>query len=49
MLVHAFIGGLVLAAGLVLQGQDGTMATYTALVVVAASTEWALQRGWARR
>ena len=49
MLVHALIGGLVLAAGLVLQGQDGTMATYTALVLVAATTEWALQRGWASR
>lgn len=49
MLVHALIGGLVLAAGLVLQGQDGTMATYAALVLVAATTEWALHRGWASR
>jgi hypothetical protein len=39
---------IVLAAGLVVFGRDGKMATYTALVVVAALTYWVLIRGWAR-
>ena len=41
---HALAGLLVLLAGLVLQGHDGQMATYAALVLVSASLEWALQR-----
>jgi hypothetical protein len=36
-----------LAAGLWLQGQDGKMSTYLALVLVTASAEWWMQRGWA--
>ena len=32
----------VLAAGLVLSGHDGRMATYAALVLASASTQWAL-------
>lgn len=47
--VHALSGVLVLLAGLWLHGQDGKMSTYIALVLVAASTEWLLQRGWASR
>ncbi len=47
MLWHGLAGVAVLAAGLVLQGQDGTMATYGALVLVAGLLEWALHRGWA--
>jgi hypothetical protein len=46
MLLHALLGVLVLGAGLAVQGHDGTMATYAALVFVAATLEWALQRGW---
>ena len=38
----------VLAAGLVLAGQDGRMATYAALVLASASTQWLLERGWRR-
>ncbi len=49
MLWHALAGVLVLIAGLLLQGHDGTMATYGALVLVAAVLEWALHRGWASR
>ena len=49
MLVHAVAGVLVLVAGLVLQGNDGQMSTYMALVLVAATAEWAMQRGWASR
>lgn len=49
MTVHALTGTVVLVMGLVLQGHDGTMATYLALVLVAASLEWVMQRGWASR
>lgn len=45
MVWHAVCGMLVLTVGLVLQGNDGTMSTYGALVVVAASLEWFLRRG----
>jgi hypothetical protein len=49
MAVHAVSGVLVLAAGLWLQGQDGKMCTYIALVLVAATAEWVMHRGWARK
>ena len=36
----------VLVAGLVLLGSDGKMATYAAMVVVAALGQWLLGRHW---
>lgn len=36
----------VLLAGLALLGRDGKMASYSALVLVSASCEWLLLRGW---
>ncbi len=48
MAVHAVGGVLVLAAGLWLHGQDGKMTTYIALVLVAATLEWLMHRGWSR-
>lgn len=45
-LVHAGIGVLVLLAGLVVFGRDGKMATYAALVVAIATSEWLLERRW---
>ena len=45
-LCHAVTGTAVLVLGLLLQGQDGRMATYAALVLVLATLEWALHRGW---
>lgn len=45
--VHALCGLLVLVVGLWLQGQDGKMSTYMSLLVVAATAEWWMQRGWA--
>ena len=48
MLVHALLGVLVLVAGLVLQGNDGKMSTYMALVLVIATAEWWMLRGWTR-
>lgn len=49
MALHVLLGTGVLVAGLLLQGHDGRMNTYLALVLVAGSAEWAMQRGWARR
>ena len=49
MAVHAVAGVLVLVAGLVLQGHDGKMSTYLALVLVAATAEWTMHRGWSRK
>jgi hypothetical protein len=46
MLWHVVLGVLVLGGGLALQGSDGTMATYAALLLMAATLEWALHRGW---
>jgi hypothetical protein len=37
---------LLLAAGLVLFGNDGKMATYAAMVLVSAVCQWVLWRGW---
>ena len=48
VVLHTLVGVAVLMAGLVLQGHDGRMATYGALVLVAASLEWLLHRGWRR-
>lgn len=47
--VQALCGVLVLVAGLVVYGHDGKMNTYLALLVLAASAEWAMHRGWSRR
>ena len=46
MLAHAVAGVMVLALGLVLQGDDGKMSTYMAMVMVAGTLEWVLLRGW---
>ena len=48
MCCHAVAGTAVLVTGLLAQGHDGRMATYLALVLVAATLEWALHRGWRR-
>lgn len=40
------VGVAVLAAGLVLWGRDGKMATYAALIVACATCQWVLVRGW---
>jgi 4-hydroxybenzoate polyprenyltransferase len=42
--VHVLVGVVVLVAGLVLSGQDGSMLTWAALVLALASSEWALRR-----
>ncbi len=45
--VQALCGLAVLVGGLLLHGQDGKMSTYIALVLVAATAEWLMLRGWA--
>jgi len=45
-MVGAVLGSLVLIAGLVVWGVDGKMATYGVLVVVCASAQWVMCRGW---
>jgi hypothetical protein len=47
--VHVLSGLAVLVAGLWLHGQDGKMSTYIALLLVAATAEWLMQRGWASK
>jgi hypothetical protein len=47
-LVSGLLGSGVLAGGLVLWGADGKMATYAALVLVCATTQWLMCRGWQR-
>ena len=44
--INSVVGVLVLVAGLVFFGRDGKMATYAALVVAMASSQWLLLRGW---
>jgi len=46
--LNLVVGLAVLTAGLVLTGHDGRMATYAALVLASASTQWLLERGWRR-
>ena len=46
-MIAQFVAGLlVLAVGFWAQGHDGQMTTYGALVMVAATLQWALLRGW---
>ncbi|WP_370590403.1 hypothetical protein [Xylophilus sp. ASV27] len=46
--LHLAAGAGVLLAGLVLTGHDGRMLTWVALVLVLATSEWLLRRGWRR-
>lgn len=46
--INTAAGVLALLAGLWFFGRDGKIASYTALVVAAALSEWLLVRGWKR-
>jgi hypothetical protein len=46
MVIHALAGTVVLVSGLWVHGHDGKMSTYGILVLVAATLEWAMHRGW---
>lgn len=45
-LAHVAAGTVVWVAGWLIFGRDGKMATYAALVLVAATVQWALGRSW---
>lgn len=44
--LNFLVGLAVLGAGVWLQGRDGKMLTYAALVLAVASTQWLIGRGW---
>lgn len=44
--INSIVGVAVLLAGLVLLGRDGKMATYFALVLGIATSQWVQSRGW---
>lgn len=44
--INMVVGVAVLVAGLVVFGRDGKMLTYLALVLVVATSQWALGRLW---
>ena len=44
--LNLVVGVMVLVAGMVFFGRDGKMATYAALVLAIASSQWLLLRAW---
>ena len=44
--INFVVCAAALAAGLWVFGRDGKMATYAALVLACASSQWLLSRGW---
>ena len=44
--INSIAGAIVLATGLWYFGSDGKMATYGALVLGVASSQWLLTRSW---
>lgn len=46
--INFVVGVAVLAAGLVILGQDGRMATYAALVVACGTSQWLVSGAWRR-
>lgn len=40
------VGALALSLGLWYFGNDGKMATYIGMVLLCASSQWLMQRGW---
>ena len=46
--INIIASGSVLVLGLWLTGRDGKMATYAAMAVACASSQWLMARGWQR-
>ena len=44
--INFVVGAAALVAGLWYFGNDGKMATYTALVAGCATSQWLMTRGW---
>jgi hypothetical protein len=48
MVINFLAGVAVLVAGLLIQGRDGMMWTYAALVVICGTGQWLLAHGFRR-
>jgi hypothetical protein len=46
--INFAVGVAVLAAGLIIFGRDGKMATYAALVAACGTSQWLVAGGWRR-
>lgn len=46
ILVNLVLGAFVLGGCLVLWGRDGRLGTYALLVLLMASCQWLMSRGW---
>ena len=46
--INFVVGVAVLAAGLVVFGHDGRMATYVALVIACGTSQWLVSGSWRR-
>ncbi|MGJ7508552.1 hypothetical protein [Variovorax sp. GT1P44] len=44
--INFVVGVMVLAAGLIVFGRDGMMATYAALVAACGTSQWLVNGGW---
>jgi len=44
--INFIVSAAVLALGLWLWGDDGKMATYSAMALFCASSQWLMRRGW---
>ena len=44
--IHFLVAALVLGLGLWFFGHDGQMATYIGMVLLGASSQWLMLRGW---
>jgi hypothetical protein len=44
--INFIVSLATLAAGLWFYGRDGMMATYAAMVVAVATSQWVMERGW---
>ena len=46
--INLIVAAAALVLGLLLLGRDGKMATYAAMAVACATSQWLLARGWQR-
>ena len=44
--INLIVNCMVLALGLLLLGRDGKMASYAAMAVACATSQWLMARGW---
>lgn len=46
--INLIVSALALALGLLLLGRDGKMASYAAMTLACATSQWLMARGWQR-